>query len=190
MTHSLSGKWKAGWALDLHTLSSTLNSDGSYTSVRSDIGEALFLLKYRNDNTQISYLVNELTKFLRTRLVLPYVDVIIPVPASVQRDIQPVHEICKQVGKELKIPVDFELIKKVKNTQQLKSIEDCSQRQDIIKGAFEVIDIQKYKNKKILIIDDLFRSGTTLNELTETLYSKANVGNVYIVTLTKTRSNR
>ncbi len=31
MTHSLSGKWKAGWALDLHTLSSTLNSDGSYT---------------------------------------------------------------------------------------------------------------------------------------------------------------
>ena len=55
MIYSLSGKWKAGWALDLHTLSSTLNSDGSYTSIRSDIGEALFLLKYRNDNTQISY---------------------------------------------------------------------------------------------------------------------------------------
>lgn len=190
MTHSLSGRWKAGWALDLHTLSSTLNPDGSYTSVRSDIGEALFLLKYRNDNTQISYLTNKVIEFLKTRLVLPYIDVIIPVPASVQRDLQPVYEICKIVGNKLNVPVDFDFVKKVKNTQQLKSIDDSAQRQKIIQGAFEVIDIEKYRNKKVLIIDDLFRSGTTVNELTSTLYNKANVENVYIVTLTKTRSNR
>lgn len=190
MTYILNGKWKAGWALDLHTLSSTLNPDGSYTSIRTDIGEALFLLKYRSDNTQISYLTNNLIEFLKTRMVLPYIDVIIPVPASVQRNIQPVYEICKIVGNELKISVDFEFVRKVKSTQQLKSIKDIAQRQKIIEGAFEVIDIEKYKNKKILIIDDLFRSGTTVNELTETLYNKANVGNVYIVTLTKTRSNR
>lgn len=190
MTYMLQGNWKAGWALDLHTLSSTLNPDGTYTSVRSDIGEALYLLKYRNDNTQISYLKNRLIEFLKTRLVLPYIDVIIPVPASVERNIQPVYEICKCVGSELNIPVDVEFIKKIKSTQQLKSIEDPNKRQEIIEGAFEVLNNEKYKNKKVLIIDDLFRSGTTVNELSKTLYNSAHVENVYIATLTKTRSNR
>lgn len=51
-------------------------------------------------------------------------------------------------------------------------------------------DSNKYKNKKVLIIDDLYRSGTTLMELTHLLYDEAQVQNVYVVTLTKTRSNR
>lgn len=190
MIHTLNGKWKAGWALDLHTLSSTLNQDGSYTSVRSDIGEALFLLKYRSDDKQISYLTDQLIDFLKTRLVLPHINVIIPVPASVQRSKQPVYEICNIVGSKLKIPVDYDFVEKIKNTQQLKSIDDADERVEIMKGAFKIANAEKYKNKKVLIIDDLFRSGTTVNELTETLYSQANVGNVYIVTLTKTRSHR
>jgi len=28
----LDGNWKAGWALDLHTLNSTQNSDGSFSN--------------------------------------------------------------------------------------------------------------------------------------------------------------
>lgn len=50
MTQNLIGRWKGGWALDLHTVSSKINLDGSYDNVRSKIGEALYLLKYRNDN--------------------------------------------------------------------------------------------------------------------------------------------
>lgn len=48
----------------------------------------------------------------------------------------------------------------------------------------------KYQNKKVLIFDDLFRSGSTLKEITKTLYNTGKVQNVYIVTLTKTRSKR
>ena len=44
--------------------------------------------------------------------------------------------------------------------------------------------------KKILLIDDLFRSGSTLNEIASVLYQNAGVQNVYVVTLTKTRVNR
>ena len=63
MTQNLIGRWKGGWALDLHTVSSKINPDGSYDNVRSKIGEALYLLKYRNDNSQIDFLVNELVEF-------------------------------------------------------------------------------------------------------------------------------
>ena len=44
--------------------------------------------------------------------------------------------------------------------------------------------------KNILLIDDLYRSGATLKVATNLLYSKATVKNVYVLTMTKTRSNR
>ncbi len=78
----------------------------------------------------------------------------------------------------------------MKDTRQLKEIDDINQRQAMIKDAFSITDINKYRGKKVLIIDDLFRSGTTLNEISEVLYSQANVNNVYVVTLTKTRSKQ
>lgn len=81
---------------------------------------------------------------------------------------------------------------KAKSTSELKSIENIDERQQIIAGAFTVADPKKYKyrNKKVLIIDDLYRSGTTLNEISKVLYEQAHVNNVYVVTLTYTRSKR
>lgn len=190
MPYNINGRWKAGWALDLHTISSKKNDDGTFNSVRSDIGEALFKLKYRHENQHIDFLVNELVNFLNTRVVLPYIDIILATPPSVPREFQPVYEICERVSQKINKPVDFDFVRKIKDTQQLKEIKDINQRQQIIKGAFSVTDINRYRGKKILIIDDLFRSGTTLNEISEVLYSQAHVNNVYVVTLTKTRSNR
>lgn len=190
MSYDLIGNWKAGWALDIHTLSSVIQPDGSFENVRSEIGEALFQLKYRQDYNQIDYLAGQTVKFLRTRLVLPYINVIMPTPASQTRLRQPVHEITQKVCAELNIPYDDSFIQKTRNTSQLKEITDLAQRQAMIEGAFEIVDSEKYRNKKVLVIDDLFRSGTTLNELCKVLYESVGVNNVYIVTLTKTRSNK
>ena len=72
----------------------------------------------------------------------------------------------------------------------MKEIQDINERQELVKDAFAISNPTLYAGRKILIIDDLFRSGTTLNELTATLYRDGNVNNVYVVTLTKTRSNK
>ncbi|WP_180380065.1 ComF family protein [Campylobacter porcelli] len=61
-------------------------------------------------------------------------------------------------------------------------------RARILKDAFRCD--KRYKNKKILLIDDLFRSGATLNEITKTLYTQGEVDNVYVLCFTKTRSKR
>lgn len=42
----LDGNWKAGWALDLHTIHSTHNVDGSFNNERTKLGESLYMLKY------------------------------------------------------------------------------------------------------------------------------------------------
>lgn len=46
---TITGRWKEGWALYVHTIHSTLNPDGSYDTIRTPIGEALFQLKYRDN---------------------------------------------------------------------------------------------------------------------------------------------
>ena len=87
-------------------------------------------------------------------------------------------------------PVDFNFITKIKQTQPIKEIENFEERQAILRGVFAVMDENIYRGKKILLVDDLYRSGSTLNEVTRTLYEKAHVNNVYVAVLTKTRVNR
>lgn len=188
MSYTIDGDWKAGWALDLHTTSSTMLNDGSFQNTYSDIGKALNRLKYSGEYEHIEFLVEQLVSFLKTRLVTPYIGVIVPTPASKQRDLQPVYIIAQEVAKRLGIKCDLNYIEKVKDTAELKSIEDIDERQRMLSGAFKVD--RRYASKKVLIIDDLYRSGSTLKELTRTMYNEGHVNNVYVVTLTKTRVHR
>jgi predicted amidophosphoribosyltransferase len=183
------GNWKAGWALDLHTIKSIPLGDGKFDTTYTETGKALNELKYHQNYSQIERLANEVIAFLRTRLVLPYINVIIPTPPSKNRDIQPVEEIAKLVSKGLNIPIDTNYIVKTKNTSELKAIDDPLEREKLLTNAFSLQDL-RYQNKKILLFDDLFRSGSTLKEITKTLYYNGHVNNVYIVTLTKTRSKK
>lgn len=186
----LRGNWKAGWALDLHTISSTKLPSGCFDNHYTELGLALNRLKYHDDFEQLPFLIEQISLFLKTRWVLPYLDVIFPVPASKQRKRQPVYEIACGVAEKVNKPIDFNFIKKVKNTFELKSMHDPDERRAALSGAFEIANENYYRNKKILLIDDLFRSGTTLQEITSVLYQDAGVQNVYVLTLTKTRVNR
>ncbi len=185
----LFGNWEAGWAIELHTTKSTLLDDGSFDNTYTKTGEALNKLKYHNDYSQITTLSEIATDFLKTRIVTPYIDVIIPAPPSnYDREKQPVFEIAKNISRTLNIPLDEEYIEKIKDTNQLKSIENKKERNNILSGAFGVQDL-RYKNKKILLFDDLYRSGSTLKEITKILYN-AEVNNVYVMALTKTRTKK
>ena len=189
MSYKLSGNWKAGWALDLHTISSIPIGNGNFDTKYTNIGKALNELKYHQNNQQIDILANYIVEFLKTRLVTPYIDVIIPIPPSKERNIQPVISIANKVSQILNIPIDTEYIIKTKSTDELKSIDNPEQRKEILNGAFAVRDL-RYINKKILLLDDLYRSGSTLKEITKILYNNGKVQNVYVITLTKTRTKR
>ncbi len=183
------GNWKIGWALDIHTLKSIPLGNGKFDTTYSETGKALNELKYHQNYNNIHKLANEVIEFLKTRMVTPYLDVIIPTPPSKQREIQPVEAISEIISDILNIPIDKNYITKIKNTSELKSIEDPEARKKLLNGAFNLRDLS-YQNKKILLFDDLFRSGSTLKEITHTLYHNGKVQDVYVVTLTKTRSKR
>lgn len=120
--------------------------------------------------------------------VTKYIDIIIPAPFSNKdRIFQPVYELAKEVSNRIGIPIDLNFIIKIKSVPELKSIDAPEERKKLLQNIFSINNKTIHSNKNILIIDDLFRSGTTLNTISELLYREANAKNVYVITLTKTR---
>jgi predicted amidophosphoribosyltransferase len=183
----LRGKWTTGWALDLHTVSSIPLAEGGFYTTRSEIGEMLYQLKYRGDKNQIEPLAQIAADFIRSRSLC--ISALIPVaPSNTARPFQPVIEVAKHISQKLRMPLDLRYIVKIKNTEELKSVEDPLRRRKLLTGAFKAKET--YKGQGILLFDDLFRSGETLNAITETAINDGRVASVYVLCLTKTRTKR
>ena len=78
-------------------------------------------------------------------------------------------------------------MQKTKKTPGLKDVHDPEERRELLDGAFEV-DATQVKGKGILLIDDLYRSGTTANAVTVALFA-AGAARVYFLAATRTRSS-
>lgn len=204
----IKGNWNFGVALDLHTKSSypIKNDDGEITgwdTVRTEIGEELHRLKYwSNENNlikaqRIDKLSNEVIKMINyvTNLIKKKLDFdlnfsyVVPVLPSKKRTFQPVIELAKEVSNKSSIPLGSNIIKKVKSTEQLKQIEDKNEREDILKDAFD-LEEGCLSGKNIVLVDDLYRSGSTLKAITNLLINKGEATYVLVIVLTKTRRKR
>jgi len=187
----LKGNWKKGWALDLHTLHSIRLTDGSFDTKRTLLGEYLYQLKYCKRKEYAEKIVGFTSEFLTTdefQNVIKSISAIIPVPPSDStRAFQPVYELAKRLTIAISIPADFDYLKKLKSTSQIKSIDNFNERRKILNNAFDIVD-GRYRDRSILLLDDLFRSGVTLEEITNLLKGKGKVKDVYVLTITKTRT--
>ena len=87
-----------------------------------------------------------------------------------------------------KLMNDKDAFNLVKNNYKimLSDIFDKKERKENIKGAFKIKNIEKIMNNKILIIDDIYTTGSTLNECSNLLrkngIKKENIG---VLTLAK-----
>ncbi len=175
---TLVGPWKGGWALDQHFL--TYNK-------RTEIGELIYQLKYKQNKNKIKPLVDKLYDFMKTRYVTSWLYAIIPVPPSnTQREFQPVFELADSLGNKLKIKVYKNYLIKTKDTSTVKNIS-VDEKKKILSGVFKVKN-NAMENKKVLLFDDIYQSGSTLGEITKVLKSDGLVENVYALTITKTKT--
>jgi predicted amidophosphoribosyltransferase len=72
-------------------------------------------------------------------------------------------------------------------TPQLKDVFDYDERWRLLDGLHEV-EKPKVEGRRVLLFDDLFRSGATMNAITSALYDQGQARDVYALTLTRTRS--
>ena len=188
----LPGEWSAGYALDLHTVSSTLvgyNEWGHevFDTRRSEMGELLYRLKYQSDRAAIRIIVETVVEFVRSKSW--EIDLVVPVPPSSQRDFQPVLALAEAVAWALGAGYCDDCVVKVRETPQLKGIFDRSQRVNLLKDAFAVSK-NALAAKNVLLFDDLYRSGATLQAISSALITHAAPKRLCVLTLTMTRKKR
>ena len=185
------GRWHEGYALDFHTVRSEFVGYDhlgreQFETERSEMGELLYKLKYRGYRNTIIPIATTAAAFIQAQK-WP-LDCIIPTPPSNQRVFQPVLEIAKELGQRLSFPMYADSVVKTKTTAQLKNVFDYHQRLRLLADAYEMGE--NLAKQSILLFDDLYRSGATLNAVTELLYSKGQAARVYALTLTRTRSKQ
>lgn len=99
-------------------------------------------------------------------------DVLTWVPLSAtklnDRGYDQVKEFSKSVAKELSMPLTRTL-KKVRDTNTQSTLETLDARRANVMGAYEVIDPELVKGKRILLLDDVITTGSTASECAKTL---------------------
>ncbi len=91
--------------------------------------------------------------------------------------------LAEEVAKSLEIPV-INTMERIKESHQID--KNFKSRQDNIKDAFRIIKNIDIKNKTILLIDDVYTTGATMNECSRIL-TKAGAKAVFGLTFAHTR---
>lgn len=86
------------------------------------------------------------------------------------------------LSQQLKIPFANNLIK-IKKTLRQQNL-DIFERNVNLKDAFKVINILKIYNKNILVIDDVWTTGNTLNEISK-LLKRCGANKIYLMTIAR-----
>ncbi len=76
---------------------------------------------------------------------------------------------------------------RAKETPELKNVYAYDERLRLLEGAHKV-DASVVRGQRVLLFDDLYRSGATMNAITAALYDEGGVADVYALALTRTRS--
>jgi competence protein ComFC len=81
------------------------------------------------------------------------------------------------------------VLPKTRETPQLKNIFDLDERLKALDGV-HTVDAAATQGRKILLFDDLYRSGATMDAITNVLYEQGKAADVFALTITRTRSFR
>lgn len=114
-------------------------------------------------------------------------DIIIPVPIHKKRYKERGYNqselLASEIAKTLNISIEKHVLtKNVNNTPQSKLSK--IERKNNANGVYKIINAQKIKNKKIIIIDDIYTTGSTANECSKVL-KQAGASEIAVFTIAK-----
>ena len=163
-----------------------------YDTKRSEIGELLYKLKYSSDFSVVNEIAETAAMFVRQLAPSPYLfspTLIVTVPPSRPRSRQPVRELASAIAQKLDIPAELDAVQRTRQLPELKGIHDYTERLELLRDA-HTVDAGIAGNKSILLFDDLFRSGASMNSIGNILVDHGGIVDLCALTITKTRVSR
>ena len=185
----LHGAWDDGRVLDRHVSRSVFIGYDEYgnpqfETTRTELGDLLYKLKYRGDQSAVRPIAQTVRDFVCHWN--PGLDVIVPAAPSKNRACQPLFQIADEVGRLLELPVDKTSVRKIRATPELKNV-DAVQRVELLRGV-HTIEGDGLRGRRVLLIDDLYQSGATMNALARLLKESGGASAILALALTKTRN--
>ena len=148
------------------------------------VRESLYRFKYQGRAEYAKYYAMQAYRLHGKRLEGLNADAIIPVPLHVsryrKRGYNQAQELAKELSKLIHVPVKTHFVMRIKATKPLKTL-DISGRQNNLKKAFLIMQ-NDVKLKTIILVDDIYTTGTTLDEIAG-VCKAVGVENIYSLTV-------
>lgn len=152
-----------------------------YDSIKTSI----YRFKYEGRKEYSEFYGKELAKHLGAQIKEWKAEAIVPVPLhrdkEKKRGYNQAALVAKALGKELNIPVNEEIVKRVRETAPQKHLNG-KERQNNLKNAFKLTQ-NDVKLNTVVVVDDIYTTGATMDAVTECL-KRAGVRKIYCISLT------
>lgn len=188
---TLAGNWDEGYALDKHMISSEFRGNNEqgrpqFKSVRTEAGEATFQLKYRQVWAQAPVLAQAIAEHIFPKLQA--VGLLIPMAPSTSRQRQPVTEVANELGKLLGLQVIDKLLSRASGGTSLKDINTKAEKiAALTEAGFSLAEsdlIGGAGRLNVLIIDDLYHTGASMEAACAVLKTHPKINKIYVAALT------
>ena len=123
----------------------------------------IFSYKYNRKKSLaklIARLIEEEFKFI---IQNEKIDFIVSFPINKKRENERGYNQVDEILKQLN--VNYVEIKRIKNTEKMHKLLNEKLREENIRGSFRIESDFDFKNKKILLVDDIITTGATLKEI-------------------------
>ncbi len=149
--------------------------------------EAISRFKYGGS----SYLAQPLGKLLASyqdpEFSFREFDWVVPVPLHPQRLRQRGYNqallLARRISREHRLPLDFQSLQRIRHTPPQTQLSGA-ERQKNIRGAFQVVHPDRMAERRVLLIDDVFTTGATVQECSRVLLH-AGAKEVQVLTLAR-----
>ena len=151
------------------------------------IKERLIKFKFNEKPYIYKAFVNFLIKNKKICSFLKSYDIIIPVPIHYNRKVKRGYNQSALISKEIAkmTGIDYSenvLLKKINNKPQ--STKNKEARKENVIGVYYIKNEYKIYNKKILLLDDIYTTGSTVNECCR-IIRQANISSIDVITIAK-----
>ena len=190
MANQIFGLWDDGYVFDIYvTHSEFLGNDAfdnpHFNNTYSPIGKLLHDMKYNGHEDNSKLIAQMCVNFLSEWINNLNIDIILPIPPSQVRDIQPIYLITEELSSLLHIPYSTEVLYKTSNVQAKGMKKDHKELGNTI------TQIKPAKRRcNILIVDDVYDTGSTANECVRTLRNDPLINQIYYFALVQTKTLR
>ncbi len=128
--------------------------------------------KYHNQPCYAPLYAKELLVYYKDEILKHSINRIIPVPLHSkklkQRGFNQAALIAEIISKEMDIPYDPTLLRRIHDTKPQKALTHKDRYRNVI-SAFELVEDASIHNLNILIVDDIYTTGSTINSCAKVL---------------------